>query len=327
MNLKNLYLFHGEDSYSAQQKAGFWKQEFLKKYGDYNLEVLEGDGLTFSTIWQAASSAPFLGDKKFVLVRNFLRDGEDEEQKSLAEKLESIPDFTVLVMLEEGKADSRKTLFKRLKEHAQMTDFQVPVGMKLYEWVEQTAKKYGGQIGRKDAELLTQTVGLDLWALDSEIEKLVTYCDGGQRPITAEDIERLITPHISTTVFKLTDALGLKKAQASLQQFEILVESGEDLVRVLFMLVRHFRILMQVRLGLDQGMNKAKLQEQLGLHPFVITTSMGQAKLFEPKVLQQILHAMLEIDTAIKSGKIRISTQDNKELRLALERFMVQMCQ
>jgi len=80
--------------------------------------------------------------------------------------------------------------------------------------------------------------------------KLALYADG--KPIPSEAIENMACPNLSTSIFKLTDYLGQRNAKLAIKTLDILLESGEDIVKSLFMVVRHFRILIQVRACVDK---------------------------------------------------------------------------
>lgn len=325
MSQNAIYLFCGEDTYSSYQKANFWKQEFQKKYGEFNTHVFEGANLDASELLSAIESVPFLSEKKFILVRDFLRDGKEADQKMIAEELPKVPDFTVLVFIENEKPDARTTLYKKLKTVGQLQPFEAKVEGELESWIKTQMNQKKASIGPRETRILAETVGPNLWQMSQEIEKLTLHANGN--PITAEDIEALTSPNITTSVFKLTDALSQKNPKGALKMLKILLESGEDLIKVIFMIVRHFRILLQVRACLDKKMDKAQITQKLKEHPYVIMTAMTQAKSFDLNILKTIYRNLLNLDSDLKSGKIKTIAGNNTELRLAVEKFIVGLAQ
>ena len=273
MPIPNVHLFYGEDTYSAWNKSHFWLKEFEKKYGEFNAITLEGEKLTFADFKETVDSVPFLGEKKFVLVRDFLRDGKEADQKAVAEKLSDIADFSFVLFVEQEKPDARTTLFKTLKKIANIQEFEPLIGPRLTAWVQTQVQERKGNIGSREAALLAETVGPNLWQMNQEIEKLLTYANG--QPIPSEAIENLASPNLSSSIFKLTDYLGQRNAKLALKTLNILLESGEEIVKSMFMIVRHFRILIQVRDCLDRNMDKTGITSKLKEHPFVISTAMG----------------------------------------------------
>ena len=55
-----------------------------------------------------------------MIVVNFLSEGVDEEKTKMAEMLERIPDFCVLVFSETGVFDKRISLYKRIQKVRQI---------------------------------------------------------------------------------------------------------------------------------------------------------------------------------------------------------------
>ena len=76
-----IFLFFGDDTYSLNEKLNFWKEEFVKKQGNnMNLEVLDGTAIDGNQIESAISSAPFLGDKRLVIIKNYLSANKVNEE-------------------------------------------------------------------------------------------------------------------------------------------------------------------------------------------------------------------------------------------------------
>jgi len=324
MTKGNIHLFYGEDTYSAWHKSQYWKQEFEKKFGDFNVLVFEGEKLNAAEFKEAVDSVPFLGEKKMVLIRNFLAEGKETDQKAVAEKLSDIADFCLILFLENQKPDARTILYKTLKKLANVQEFEPLVGPNLTTWIQTQVQERGGQIGFKEAKQLGETIGSDLWQMSQEIDKLALYANG--KPIPSEAIENMTSPNLSTTIFKLTDYLGQKNAAAALKTLNILLASGEDIIKSMFMIVRHFRILLQVRDCLDKRLEKNAITQKIKEHPFVISTAIGQSKNFTMQLLTQTYAELLGIDTKMKSGKIHLAAGDNTELRLALEKLIAEIC-
>jgi DNA polymerase-3 subunit delta len=318
-----IYLFHGEDSFSSQQKARLWKNEFIKKYDDLNIQLFEASDLDARKFAEAVETVPFLTEKKLIIIRDFIKEGPTEEQKVVAEKLDDLPDYCVVVFTERQKADSRLSLFKKIKKIGTAEEFNFMEKYDLTQWILKEVAKKGGSISSANAALLSDTVGPDLWQMTQEVEKLVLHA--GADEITAEAINSLVSPNLSESIFRLTDHLAGKQQQRSLRTFNTLIESGEDMMQTLFMIVRHFRILIEVKSCLDKGMPVPVITKKIGAHPYVVKTTAGQARNFDLPTLKRIYETLLRIDSDIKGGRIRISTENNSELRLAIEKFIVEM--
>ena len=84
-----------------------------------------------------------------------------------------------------------------------------------------------------------------------------------------------------------------------------LLEDGDPLP-LFGMIVRQFRLLIQVRELLDEnpGLSIDEMASEIGVHPFPIKKITPQAKLFNLPQLKRIFHQLSELDQAIKTGRL-----------------------
>lgn len=327
MPKKNVHLFFGEDTYSSTQKLNYWREQFEKKYeGDINIAILEGKGLEAKNFESDIQSAPFLADKRMVIVKDFLAKGSKDEQKKIAEILEDeIPDFCILIFIETIKLpDKRGTLYKKLNKVGNLDEFKALMGPELLRWINERSKAVGLNLDSRTANYLGEVAGSDLWNLNNELEKLKTYSK--TKPITKEAIDQLVHPNLTTSIFKFTDYIAQRNSKGSLRTLNILIESGEDIMKIIFMIVRHFRILIQVKDLMDRGNPKQEIISRVKEHPYTISTTMQQSPNFSAEALRNIYNSLLEIDVGIKTGRIRMLADDKKEMLLALQEFVLNVC-
>ncbi len=321
----NIYLFCGEDSFSAFEKAQLWKSKFLGKFGDLNCLVYRGKEMTGSEFQTAMESYPFLSEKKLIFINDFLSEGEDEDQEKVAKMLDHVPDYAVVLFWEHFKPDARKILFKRLVKHAQIEQYNLKTGVTLNKWIRERGRSKGVTIGDNESRFLGELVGNNLWNLDKEIDKLVGYAGG--KTIDRAMIEQVVCPNPSSSIFKLTDMLGERRTREALKTFEILIQSGEEAVGMFFMLVRHFRIMCQVKDLSARGQSAAAIAKTIKEHPFVVDKIYTQCKRFPQEELRKIYSRLLDIDSGFKTGRIRITSTDESELIREIEVFIVKSCQ
>lgn len=320
-----IYFFYGEDTYSISQKIKFWTDQFAVKYGgDTNIENIEGktiDPKEFATNLQAM---PFLAEKRLTIVKDLLADNAPETQEKIIESLENIPDFCVLVFVENKTPDRRTSAFKKLSKIASTEEFQPPNPIQLTNWILKETLARQGTIGKYETEFLGSMTGPDLWKLSNEINKLISSV--GSKAITKKLIEDLVTPSLSSSIFKLTDALAGKDRHGSLKIFKTLVDSGEDPIMIFYMIARHFRILIQTHFLASQGNSAPSIAKTLKQHPFAVMNAFNQSKNFTSEKLKEMYRQLLEIDKSFKTGKIKITVEDNSELLLELEKLILQAC-
>jgi len=317
--MNNIFLFHGADSYSSNEKLKFWQKQFIEKHGEHAIESVEAKNLIPGEFLTNAASLPFLAEKKMMVVKDFLNQGKAEDQKKIADNLSKIPDFCILIFHEEKQADKRTSLYKKLLKEAKVEDFPLLDPQKIAKWILNRQKN----ISQSTANFLGEYCGSDLWKISHELTKLDTYCQS--KEIQKEDIGKLVSPSLSASIFLLTDTLAQKKQKEALKSFHQLTESGEDPIRIFFMIVRHFRILIQVK-SLVKQHPETFISKRIKQHPYVIKKSVQQLRNFSSEKLKIIYQQMVDIDRNFKTGLIKISSNDTKEYALAIEKFIIDCC-
>ena len=325
--LQSIYFFYGEDNYSVSKKIKFWTDQFeLKHEGDTNIEIIEGKSLDPKGFATNLQTLPFLAEKRLTIIKDFLKHANADTQKEVAEIIDATPDFCVLVFTETHPPDKRTTLFKKLSKIATTEEFKAPTPEQLVKWITKETIERKGQINQTEANFLAQQVGPNLWQLSNEINKLISAA-GQNTPITNKLIEDLVAPSLSSSIFKLTDSIAAKNRKGSLKVFKTLIDSGEDLMMVFYMIVRHFRILIQAHYLTEQGNSPTDIARKLKQHPYVATTTSNQSKNFTQDKLKQIYEQLLYIDKSFKTGRVKISVNDNRALLLEIERFIIKTCE
>jgi len=290
-----------------------------------NIEVTEGKTLDIKEFGTNLQAMPFLAEKRLVIAKDFLANSKTDDQKEIAKTIENLPDFCILVFTETKMPDKRTTLFKKLSKIAKTEEFKSLTPAQLTNWILKETTERKGKINQPEANFLAKQVGPNLWQLSNEIDKLIS-ATGQNKEIPKKLIEELITPSLSSSIFKLTDAIAAKNRRGSLKVFKTLIDSGEELMMVFYMIIRHFRILIQAHYLAENGGSPQSIARQLKQHPYVAQTAYNQSKNFTHEKLKGIYSNLLKIDKSFKTGGIKITTDDTRELLLEIERFIVETC-
>lgn len=336
---KNLFLFTGEETYLLQEQLNLWKKAFIEKHGDINLEALDAAQMPLNEVMASVTAMPFLGDKRLIFIHGLpdapkIRNANkvskkdekrDEELKKLAQDLDQIPDSSVVVFVQ-SNPDKRKSFYKQLTKKAEVKEFNSLAGSTLTNWIQKQVQLKGGQISSQLAEYLVTLVGQNLWRLSTEIDKLTTHSPN--QSIQREVIDHLVVPTVEANVFQLTDALALRDHKKAIYHLHRVMAAGENLQPVFYMIVRQFRLLLQGRAFLDKEANPTPtvFGTKLKLHPFVAKNTLGQARHFKLGELKKAYGELLEMDTGLKTSRIKVFADDQTELALAMECFMLGVC-
>ena len=141
--------------------------------------------------------------------------------------------------------------------------------------------------------------------LINEIRKLIEYA-GPNGTITKEDVDNLSIRNINSIIFDLTDNLGNKKTNISMEILDNLIYQKEPIQKILVTLYNHFKKLYFCKLAIK---NNKDIATSLGLKPnqtFLVTKYRKQSNSFEEKELRKILDELTNLDYKSKNGNIDI---------------------
>ena len=331
------YILHGEDELARSDRVA----EFRQRVGDettrdLNTTLLDGRQVTLAELRHAADAIPFLADKRLVIVEGLLtrlawsrRKGDDDGEPSGASKeflkdllryLPQVPDSTRLVLVEPRSLPSSNAVLKLALETDKRTVRHLPLPPKdgMADWVQKRAKLHGGEFTAQAANALVTAVGYDprpsdrdrtseqgnkLRLLDQEIQKLLTYVNWS-RAVTPADVQLLVSEAQQGDLFGMIDALAEGKGQKAIVELHRLIERGKSPLELFGMIVRQFRLMIQVKELNERGLNSAAIAERLSVHPFVAEKTGKQSQTFTTAQLELIYHRLLEIDMQIKTGQV-----------------------
>jgi DNA polymerase-3 subunit delta len=133
---------------------------------------------------------------------------------------------------------------------------------------------------------------------------------------------------MEANIFHLTDSLGAKNHREAIHNLHRSMAAGENLRQVFYMIVRQFRLFLQVGsyLTLYPNANPAGIASSLKIHPFVAKNTLSQVRRFKMAELKSAYRRLLDIDLDLKTSKIHITTDDQDELALTIERFIIKFC-
>jgi DNA polymerase-3 subunit delta len=311
------YVFHGADEFTcAETLADFKRRLGPPDTVDLNTSVLDGETLTLAELRHACDAIPFLAEKRLVIVNGLLtrlarrKDRElsttqKEYLAALADYLPRLPKTTRLVFVEQKSLPAGHPILQlaQREKTGYAKRFDPPGGKALPRWIEKRVRKHGGEIEPQAAHQLAAVVGADLRLLDQEIVKLVTYTDA-ERAITREDVDALVPYAQAAVVFDLVDALGRRDGRIASQTLHRLLDMGEHPLGLLAMIVRQFRLLIQVQELKAEGATPRDIAQKLGIHPFPAGKLYNQATYFTAAQLETVYRHLLDTDVAIKTGEI-----------------------
>lgn len=297
--------------YLKEQVDRFKKARDPQGYNTLFLQTKkEGNGHILSEI----SSAPFLAEKRMVIIENVLSCSDKELLGNLIARVQDnkIPESLVPVFWQGdalSKVKEAKELHELLKKEKYSQEFTELAGSALVGWVETETKKRGGKIGRHAADLLARNCGADMWLLNSLLDQLCAYAQADE--ITSAMVQEFVDEKADDNVFNMVESLVAGNKKNAFKLLYDLRRLGEDEFKLFGLVVWQFRNLVLVRSLFDSEDNLTSdmIAKKLGLHPFVVKKNLAIAKRFPMKRLKEIYDRLLDMDLKAKTGQSEMDLQ------------------
>ena len=297
---KNIYLLYGEEAYLKKQYKDRFMKAMLPEGDTMNLAYYEGKNTNPKEIIDLAETLPFFSERRLIVLENtgFFKNASPE----LAEYVKQMPETTYMIFVEE-EVDKRGKLYKAVKDKGHIVELTRQDERTLVRWILGMAKKEGKQMSESSAAYLLAKVGNDMENVQKELEKLFCYAMH-RAEITRNDIDEVCVTQISNHIFDMVDAVAGKNQRKALDYYYDLLALKEPPMRILFLLTRQFRILMEVKELESLGYAPKEIAFKVGIMPFLIGKYRAQAKTFTRKELRMILEDGIQAEEDVKTGKI-----------------------
>jgi DNA polymerase-3 subunit delta len=321
-----VYLVHGEDTLAMRAfVAGLRERMGEPGMAELNTQQLDASVIGDEQLRAAVNTLPFLTERRLVIVeRPLARLNTAAARQRFLTLLEGLPLTTALVLLLPDEADPRRGWKNFGEDHWLMKwaagqggrvllrSFRLPTAGQMPAWLQQQAKKMGLLITPLAAEELANLIGEDTERASRELEKLAAYVNAA-RPIEVEDVQELVAQAGEVDVFGMVDALGEGDTRRALRLLQGLLQV-QDPFQIFGMVVRQFRLLLQVREQLDEGRLGDELSGMKSAPRGVMNHLARQAQRFSMDDLSRIYHELLDLDEQMKNGDVDPVT--------ALDRFV-----
>ena len=319
-----IYILWGEDQFSMEEAL----QEIKKSAGEAsmlatNTNVLDGQKLTVNDLRSVGEAMPFLAEKRLVIVRGLLgrfeaRDKsararkssgsgtKEEEAQSLAGCVKGFPPSTILVLIDQ--IEIKKTslqnnlLFSAISSLGKVQSFPLMTGTKLSQWIQSRVDQQSSSISRQAITILIQLIGSDLYTMNNEISKLVSFTAG--RMIEEKDVRAVVSAAREEDIFTMVDAIMDGNSGLGKQILQKLLQGGISPAQVLVLLARQVQMLIQLKDLKSQKRSLAEIQGKLGIgFGFIWDKVSRRAERYTMDRLKEIYRYLLETDLAIKTGR------------------------
>lgn len=299
--LNNVYLFCGDEKYLVDM--------YLKKVTDmalgdglreFNYSFYNEDNESYENFVNDIESYPTMSEKKVVVLKNTKFVKLKEYQKPLGELFENLPDYAVVIVVEEEASKIKKALLDTIDKKGEVVEFKRQNVADLRAWVTRQLALKNKQMNIADMEYLINLCERSLEKLSVECEKLSAAA--GETNITRNMIDQLVKVPVEYKIFEMSDCLlsgNAQRAYSILNGFKI---SKEQPIVIFITIYKQLADLYMFRVLGEEGKNPA---EYLAPNRKWLASKLSaESKRHSREKIRMGMKMCAEYDLQIKSGKI-----------------------
>lgn len=298
------YLLIGNENFLLKKQLKELLKECKSEMDVYFYDALSND-FSISQVLDDCNMPPFFSDKKVVIIQNpiflsALKSLSDTEVVELDKYLKKSSLDTDLIFYGDISLDKRKKIVKSIQNNCRVYQFDKLSVQDFNTYVMQQSQKNKLTFSTDAKNELFYRLPNDLESFHSELEKMCLY----GKHFEKEDIIHLVSRPLDEDVFHLVNAVVNRNIKQALHLWEDLYVLNKDPIYLVALLASQFRLLYQVRVYLDQGMNERMIQQHLPVHPYRVTKSIESLKDLSAQRCLAILNSLAELDQSFKMGLI-----------------------
>lgn len=305
-----IYLLYGEEDYLKRLYRDSLKNSIVAE-DEMNYSYYEGSGVDLLQIRELADTLPFFQDYRLIVLEN---SGLFQSANDLTDYLPNMPDTTILLFVEK-EIDKRNRLYKYVSKQGLAVEMKSMSERDMKLWVTGELRGAGKQMRENTIAYLLSLIDNSMIHVQNELDKLIAYV-GEREEITREDVDAIASIQITGQIFQMMDAVASGKKEQTMQLYHDLLELRESPMSILYLLSRHFNILLQLK---DvQGMSKGEVAKAVGVPVFAVGRYQSQSGHFSREKLRTMLEQCVETEYLFKRGRLG----DQMGVELLLVRFV-----
>ena len=309
-NSTRAFFIHGDNGFLKREACkAIISNAIVGEKNEFSLIKFDDKNMSCEEIISACETAPFVCPSKCILVTDppFVQ-MTDSDLESIVSLIQDVPEFSTLVFyyiaddLDLKKAKTSKIVDAFKKYGCEVFFSNKDSKNNARDFVNQTVKSNGCSISSSDACLIVEKSGGDFEKMHNEITKLCQYKQKGT--INTEDIERLFSLYLSSTVFELTKFIFAGNYEGALNKLNLLKMQKEEPTAILAELsssfIDHYRALV----GKNSQKNLEDLKNDFSYRSnvhFRIENAYRASTKYRDVFLEKCLDLIIKADVEIKS--------------------------
>jgi DNA polymerase-3 subunit delta len=341
-----VYLFAGDEYYFIDSCLS--KIEKISPTDNLNKEIFYGGESAVRDIADALHTAPFLSEKKTVIVKNAHKATSKNNGESIAPSVpvvknarktvsknnnknyvealsyytENPIDTSILILLYCEKVSEEKLP----KEFADLknciaVDCNKVYEKRLPEFIKNKFQQKGKIVVPSVISRLIEENGNDLLNISNEIEKICLFVGSDKKNISQDDLENISGYTKELTQYALPSAIEEKNLQQALFVFEKLLSYGQAPAVLLWQISSAVRKLLTAKSMIEeQGMSAQETASAIRIHHYFADPFFRNLKKHNADKLKKSFKIMLKTDSAAKG------VGDGADAVSAIEKLLLFIC-
>ncbi len=359
-----IHLITGGDEYAVKNRAREIITGLCGKDFDSNpcLEIIHGDRddmkplQALGLIIESAATPAFLGSAKTIWLKNldFEKISKAKESEELEEKMlaflallkSGLEDDTTLVM-SVFSVDRRSSLFKTCQKAGEVHFFE-KVDIMSKDWndklrsvIHDACRKNGMRISEDAVAFVSETAGVDVGRVQSEMDKLFAYVSPNTS-ISLADCKKICSRTPEMAGWSFSNALSSKNLSEAIETLNIIanMDSKSPEIKIIFMVMGHFQDMIKIKAAAEKlsirpraqyNEFSGKLQSASAavkmeikdetifkMNPFRAWKVFSSSENFSDRELARILSEILKANKSLVSGAF--------SPRMELEALAIKIC-
>lgn len=297
--IRRFYLLYGEEDYLKKQYRDKLVSALVDLQDTMNYKRFEGKRTDVMEVMELGETLPFFAEHRVIVLEDTGWFKKTPEQ--LDSRLEALPDSTYLLFVEK-EVDERVKLFKWIGKSGYAAKLDTPGDSTLMAWLKKMCREEGKTIDDKALFYFVEHMGTDMLLLRNEMEKVFCYLPDREK-ITLEDIREICISQAEEKMFDMLDAIALHQQKKALLRYRDLLALRQPPNQILYMLTRHYRILLQVKGLVDEGKDNKTIAGLCKVPPFSVKKYAAQAGRYAYGELLRMVEQCQMTEQGIKTGR------------------------
>lgn len=301
-SFSNVHLLYGPEDYLRMQFRDKLVTEMGGVPGSLSYSRFTGKDIDVLEVLDLARTLPFMSDRRIILIENsgwFKIDSPEIEEYISSGMCED----TYIVFCEK-EVDTRRKLFKLVKDNGRVSEFMTQTADTLTVWITSRMRENGIAISGSNARYFIQVSGQDMENLSLESEKLISYCLNKKR-VDKEDIDLLTSRLVEDRIFDMCEEIAKHNYNAAVRMYQDLIALNASKPKgILIVMINHYNLLLKTKDLLVRNKYSAKeIGDAVSRQEWVIEKKIGpQCRYYKRSDLIRIIEMLTTLLTDSLNG-------------------------